>query len=184
MDKVRVGIVGCGGFTRYRLGNLAKVKEAEVVALADPSADQIKITKEAHLHLSEVPEFADYKQMIASVKPDAIMIATPHTQHVEQILAGLEAGCHVCCEKPMVTSVEHAMQVIAARDKAKKVGMVSYQRHFQSEFRYIRERIASGKAGDVWYISAFNAQGWLHGTKGTWRVNPPHPTIPTRTLSI
>jgi len=164
-----VGIVGCGSFSRYRLGNLGKVKEAEVVGLADPSEDQLRITKETHPHLKDVPEFADYEEMIRKVKPDAIMIATPHTQHVDQILAGLNAGCHVCCEKPMVTTVEDAKKVIAARDKAGKVGMVSYQRHFQSEFRYIRERIMSGKAGKVWYIAAFNAQGWLHGVKGTWR---------------
>lgn len=169
MDKVRVGIVGCGGFTRYRLGNLAKVKEAEVIGLADPSADQIRITKEVHPHLSEVPEFADYAKMIAELKPDAIMIATPHTQHVDQVIAGFEAGCHVCTEKPMVTTVADALKVIAARDKAKKVGVVSYQRHFQAEFRFIHDRIKSGAAGKVQYVSAFLAQNWYHGTKGTWR---------------
>lgn len=169
MDKVRVGIVGCGGFTRYRLGNLAKVKEAEVVALADPSADQIAATKAAHPHLKDVPEYADFREMLAAAKPDAIMIATPHTQHVDQIIAGFEAGCHVCTEKPMVTSVDDAMRVIAARDRAGKVGMVSYQRHFQAEFRYIRERIRSGAAGKVQYVTAFLAQNWYKGTHGTWR---------------
>lgn len=169
MEQVKVGIIGCGGFTRYRLGNVAKVKEAQVVALVDPSAEQIKLTKEAHPHLADVPEFADEHEMLAKVKPDAIMIATPHTQHVGQILAGLEAGCNVLCEKPLITSVADAHRIIEARDKAKKVGMVSYQRHFQSEFRYIRQRIVDGHAGKVNYISAFQAQGWLSGTKGTWR---------------
>lgn len=169
MDKVRTGIIGCGGFTRYRLGNVEKVKEAEVVALVDPSPDQIRMTKEVHPHLADVPEFADEREMLARIKPDAIMIATPHTQHVDQILAGFEAGCHVCCEKPLVTTVADAYRIIKARDAAKKVGMVSYQRHFQKEFRYIRERISSGAAGKVNFISAFQAQGWLSGTKGTWR---------------
>ena len=41
MDKVRVAMVGCGGFQRYRVGNLQQVKEAEIVALIDPSEDQI-----------------------------------------------------------------------------------------------------------------------------------------------
>lgn len=169
MEKVRVAMVGCGGFQRYRLGNLQKVREAEVVALVDPSPDQIKLTKEAHLSLADLPEFQDDAEMLASVKPDAIMIATPHTQHVDQILRGLEAGAHVCCEKPLVTSVEHAHKVIAARDKAGKVGMVSYQRHFQAEFRWIKNRIDSGAAGKVRFISALQCQGWLRGTAGTWR---------------
>jgi predicted dehydrogenase len=166
---VRVGIVGCGGFTRYRLGNVAKVSEAEVVALVDPEQHQIDLTKKAHPHLSSVPEYSTIEEMLAAVKPDAVMIATPHTQHVDQILTSLAAGCHVCCEKPLVTTVADAHRIIEARDKAKKIGMVSYQRHFQAEFRYIRERIAGGHAGKVNFISAFQAQGWLTGTKGTWR---------------
>ena len=45
MDMVRVAMIGCGGFQRYRLGNLAKVQQAEVVALVDPEQKQIDQTK-------------------------------------------------------------------------------------------------------------------------------------------
>lgn len=169
MDKVRVAMVGCGGFQRYRAGNLLKVKEAEIVALVDPSEDQMRMFREAHPVSADVPGYDDHRKMLDEVKPDAIMIATPHTQHVTQILDGLAAGAHVCCEKPVVTSVAHAHEIIAARDKAGKVGMVSYQRHFQSEYRYIREKIASGEVGPVQFIAALQGQSWLRGTKGTWR---------------
>jgi predicted dehydrogenase len=169
MDKVRVAMIGCGGFQRYRLGNLAKVKEAEVVALCDPSDDQIRMTKEAHPALADVPSFNDHREVLDKIKPDAVMIATPHTQHVDQILDSLAAGAHTLCEKPLVTSVADAYRVIEARDKAKKVGMVSYQRHFQAEFRYIREKIMSGEAGKVHYIAAFQSQEWLRAVAGTWR---------------
>lgn len=169
MDKVRVGMIGCGGFQRYRIGNLLKVKEAEIVALCDPSSEQIERTYEAHPFTKGLPVFSDHRELLSKAPVDAVMIATPHTQHVTQILDGLAAGAHVCCEKPLVTSVEHAHQIIEARDKAKKVGMVSYQRHFQAEFRYIREQIQSGAAGPVQFISAMQSQGWLRGTVGTWR---------------
>lgn len=169
MDKVRVAMVGCGGFQRYRAGNLAKVKEAEIVALVDPSERDMGLFREQHPQTANVPGFADHRQMLEEVKPDAIMIATPHTQHVGQILDGLSAGVHVCCEKPLITSVEDAHRVIKARDESGKVGMVSYQRHFQPEFRYIREKIQNGEAGAVQYVAAFQAQSWLRGTKGTWR---------------
>jgi predicted dehydrogenase len=62
-----------------------------------------------------------------------------------------------------------AHKVIAARDQAGKQGMVSYQRHFQAEFRYIRDKILSGEAGEVTYIAALQCQGWKKGTAGTWR---------------
>jgi predicted dehydrogenase len=98
-----------------------------------------------------------------------VMIATPHTQHVTQILDSLDAGANVCCEKPLVTTVADAHKIIAKRDQTGKVGMVSYQRHFQPEFRFIREKILSGETGPVQFISALQAQSWLRGTKGTWR---------------
>jgi len=169
MEKVRVAMIGCGGFQRYRLGNLLKVAEAEVVALVDPSPDQIRMAQEQHPRTASAPTFSDHTAMLESVKPDAVMIATPHTQHVTQILDSLHAGCHVCCEKPLVTSVAHAHEIIAARDKAGKVGMVSYQRHFQAEYRFIREKISAGDAGPVQFIAALQGQSWLRGTKGTWR---------------
>lgn len=169
MDKVRVAMIGCGGFQRYRLGNLLQVPEAEVVALCDPTPDQIKLTKERHPSLADLPEYSDHLALLNEVKPDAIMIATPHTQHVDQIMDGLAAGAHVCCEKPLVTTVADAHKIIAERDRVGKVGMVSYQRHFQPEFRYIKSKIDSGEAGAVQYITVLQSQEWLRATKGTWR---------------
>lgn len=162
-------MIGCGGFQRYRLGNLLKIEDAEVTALVDPSAEQIDQTIKAHPSLKDVPRHSDYREMLEAQRPDAVMIATPHTQHVTQILDCFGAGCHVLTEKPMVTSVADAQRVITARDSAGKVGMVSYQRHFQPEFRFIRDRIASGEAGKVEFICALQGQGWLRGTQGTWR---------------
>lgn len=169
MDKVRIGLIGCGGFQRYRVGNLLKVKDAEIVALADTSEEQIALMRSAHAATAQLPSYSDYKEMVAKGGLDAVMIATPHTQHVDQILYCLEHGLHTLCEKPMVTTVTDAHKVIAARDKAGKQAMVSYQRHFQAEFRYIREKILSGEAGDVTYIAALQCQGWKKGTAGSWR---------------
>lgn len=169
MSNVRVGIVGCGGFQRHRVGNLLKVKGAEIVALVDPSEEQMKMMREQHPSTASTPGFSDHTQMLAEIEPDAIMIATPHTQHVGQIIDGLEAGAHVCCEKPLITTVADAHQIIALRDKVGKVGMVSYQRHFQPEFRYIKNEIDTGVAGPVQFIAALQGQDWLRGTKGTWR---------------
>jgi len=169
MDTLRIGLIGVGGFARYRLGNLLQVPEAQVVAMADASPDQIRQTKEKHAATAAAKEYSDYREMIAAGGLDAIMIQTPHDQHAHQMLAGFEAGLHVCTEKPMVTSVDDAERVIAARDKSGKVGMVSYQRHLQPEFRYIREQIASGVAGKVTYIQALMVQDWKKFTSGTWR---------------
>jgi predicted dehydrogenase len=169
MEKVRVAMIGCGGFQRYRLGNLARVSDATVVGLVDPEEKHIEQTRIMHPHLAEVESFTDHREMLEKIKPDAVMIATPHTQHVSQILDALDAGANVCCEKPLVTTVADAHKVIAARDRTGKIGMVSYQRHFQPEYRFIRKQIESGATGPVQFIAALQGQNWLRGTKGAWR---------------
>jgi predicted dehydrogenase len=172
VEKVRIGVIGCGGFMRYRLRKLLEVPEAEVAALADTNPEQIQATWSAYPQFSSLPSFADYKKMLDEDKLDAVMIATPHTLHCEQILAALEHGLHVIVEKPMVTSVADAHRVIAARDKAGKQAMVSYQRHLQPEFGYIRDRIASGEFGEVRVVQALLSQEWKRFTIGSWRQDP------------
>ncbi|MBX7132862.1 MAG: Gfo/Idh/MocA family oxidoreductase [Fimbriimonadaceae bacterium] len=172
MEKVRIGVIGCGGFMRYRLRRLLEVPEAEVVALVDTSPEQLRLTLEAYPQFQGVPTYADHVQMLASVQPDAVMIATPHTLHTQQILDAFEADCHVIVEKPMVTSVADAHRVIAARNACGKQAMVSYQRHLQPEFRYIRERIASGEFGEVRVVQALLSQEWKRFTIGSWRQDP------------
>ncbi len=169
MSEVRVGLVGCGGFQRHRVGNLLRVKEASICALADPSDAQILSMRATHPVTTDIPAYGDYREMIEKEGLDAVLIATPHTQHVDQILFSLAHGLHTLCEKPMVTSTQDAHRVIEARDKSGKQAMVSYQRHFQAEFRYIRDCILSGEAGEVTFISALQCQGWKKGTAGTWR---------------
>jgi predicted dehydrogenase len=172
MDQVRVGLIGVGGFARYRVGNLLKVKGAVVTAMADTSEANISAMKAAHPSTAGAKEFSDYKELLKQDDVDAVMIMTPHTLHAGQIIESLEAGKHTCVEKPMVTTVSDAHAVIAAQKKAGKVGMVSYQRHFEAIYRKIRDTIRSGEAGEIQYIAGLNCQEWKVACAGTWRHDP------------
>lgn len=170
METIRVAAIGCGGFQTYRLSNLFKVPNVEVCALVDPVPTQIDKIRAAYPErLKDAVAFPDHQTMLKEAKPDAVMIATPHTTHCDQVLDSLAAGVHTCCEKPLVTSIDDAHRVIAARDKARKVGMVSYQRHYQAEFRWIKERLASGKSGPIQFVQVLQGQPWLRLCAGTWR---------------
>lgn len=171
MEKVRITAIGCGGFMRYRLKNLMQIPEVEIVALVDPDASQLDRTRQAYPELRETPSFPDYREAL-KVESDAVTIATPHTQHAQQIIDCLDSGRHVIVEKPMVTSVEDAHRVIAARDRSGKQAMISYQRHLQPEYRYIRDRIREGAFGKVRFVQALLSQEWKRFTKGTWRQDP------------
>ena len=89
--------------------------------------------------------------------------------HYEQICTCLEKGLHVQTEKPMVCQIEHAKDLIARVKKAQRVLMIGYQRHYQAEFRYMRDQIKSGALGEVQFVQAIQAQEWLRATAKTWR---------------
>ena len=167
MSKVRMGFIGAGGIARAHVQRLLDVPEAEIVAFAEPSEASMARMVEAHPHTYNLPVFADYRQMLDEVEMDAVQIHTPHTLHFDQAMDALAAGKHVLLEKPMVCTVPRAHALIVA--VGDRVLLISYQRHYQGPYIYIRDQIQSGALGELQYISALQGQNWLNGTRGKWR---------------
>jgi predicted dehydrogenase len=166
--KVRVAFIGSGGIMNWHVDRLKNTK-SEIVALADTSKAAIATLKGRQPQLKDVPEFENWEEMLKKVELDAVEIGSPHTVHYEQICAALEKGLHVLCEKPMACTSAHARDICARAKKAKKVVAVSYQRHYQGGYRFLKQIVDSGKLGKIEYVAAFQAQEWLKATKGTWR---------------
>ncbi len=172
--RVRLGFIGAGNIAGFHLRNLRNVKEAVVVAFADPNLDAAKQrATEVGLRVKEGKTvFADWQEMLDKVAMDAVVILSPHAVHCEQILAALERGLHVLTEKPMVVTVSEARKVIAAAKETGKAVVVSYQRRFMPPFRFIREQVVKGNLGDLSFVESFVAQGWQRATTNTWRQDP------------
>lgn len=172
MGKIRVGIIGVGGISYGHIRNFLASPDAEIVGLVDTDPKRLETAKEKVPELADVPTYSDYKDLIKNGGLDAVQINTPHTLHYEQIMNSLDAGLHVLTEKPMVCSTAHAKDVIKKAEEVGKVLMISYQRHFQPQYRYIKQVVESGQLGEVTYLSALQCQGWKKGTAGTWRQIP------------
>ena len=171
-NTIRVAFVGCGGNARGHGRNVAQITGTEIVALVDVSEDALTAFKTTVGLGDDVPTFADHAQMLATVKPDAVVISTPHTLHFQQIMDSLDAGCHVHTEKPMVCTVAHAKQVIQKVKETSKHLMIGYQRHLQPAYMYCRQVVQSGELGKVHFVTAHQCQNWYRGTKGRWRQVP------------
>jgi len=170
--KVRIGFIGCGGISNGHADRLLRNPDAEIVALNDIDPGRIKAFRERHPETEGCPTFTDYRDMLDSVEMDAVEIHTPHTLHFEQAMKALERGLHVLVEKPMVCSSDHAKELISKAEETGRVLLVSYQRHYQPQFMYIKEMIDSGRLGEIQFISALQCQGWKRATSGTWRQDP------------
>ncbi|KRF11209.1 Gfo/Idh/MocA family protein [Paenibacillus sp. Soil787] len=171
MSKIRIGMIGTGGISHLHGRQLSELAEVEIAALCDTSAaNREKFA--AKFGLAEVQHFTEYREMLNQVELDAVVICSPHTLHFQQATDVLNKGQHVLIEKPMTCSSGEAEQLIATAEKAGKVMQVSYQRHFQPEFLFIRDAIANGEIGRLTSITASLYQEWKQGTTGLWRQVP------------
>jgi predicted dehydrogenase len=156
----------------WHVRNYKEIKQAQIAALTDTNKAHMASMVEKHSELAGLPQFSDYRKMIAKVELDAVVIATPHTLHFDQIMACLDHDLHVLTEKPMACRVDHAKKIAKRAAQTGKVVMISYQRHFSPAFRLARKMIAEGALGKLTFVTALQAQDWLRGTKGTWRQIP------------
>lgn len=104
---------------------------------------------------------------------DAIVFATPHTQHPEQVTRAANAGKHVFVEKPFSLSLAAASRAKAAADEAGIVLAVGFNRRFHPSMGLLRQAITSGRLGTPVTVSA--EQTALHGialAEDAWRARP------------
>ena len=110
---IRLGLIGCGGIVQQQhLPTLLALDTVRIAALADPDDNLAKVG--ATTGVPPAQRYADYRDMLEQAALDAVLIATPHHLHAEQVIAAAEAGCAVISEKPMATSLEDASAVLDA----------------------------------------------------------------------
>lgn len=171
MERVRLGFIGCGNIARNRHARLftQTVPEAEIVALADPEPANLDLFVEKIPLASPPARFADYREMLATVPLDGVVIASPHAYHFRQAMDAIDAGCHILLEKPMVTDTQDALTLVAHANQRRKVISIAFPGPFTQEFQYIRETIAAGDLGDIYLITGLCAQDNLAKFRHTWR---------------
>jgi predicted dehydrogenase len=106
------------------------------------------------LHTHQMKVADSFQALLSDRCVRAIVLATPHSLHAQQVAAAARAGKHVFCEKPLaMTSVEADAAVNAVRQTRVTLGL-GYNRRFHPEMTRLRERIRSGGLGTVLHVEA------------------------------
>ena len=171
-DEIRIGMIGMGGFMNTHSKALGEIPDVTVVAITDPQPGHRANHKQRYAHLADAAEYDDYQAMLQQEKLDAVVIASPHTLHFEQVMAALDRGLHVLVEKPMVCRIDHGVTVVRKVRESGLVLTIGYHRHTDGTYRYVRREIAAGRIGTIQAVSAFQCQEWKKATAGEWRQVP------------
>jgi len=146
MNPVRVGIVGLGRLGRRHAENLAwHVPGARLVAACSPLPEEREWAK---AHFPDAALHAHYDALLADASVDAVWLVTPTSLHATQIIAALEAGKHVFCEKPLSLDLAECDRVIEAHARHAHLHvMIGFVRRFDASYRDAFDSIAKGAIG-------------------------------------
>jgi len=168
-SRLRIGFIGAGGISIVHYERLRHVRLANVVAITEPNQTSLERLYARFPDARKLPRYENYIDMIGREELDGVVVMSPHTLHYDQIDTCLGKGLHVLSEKPLTCTVKHAKALIRKAAKVDRVLMISYQRHYDPQFRYMREQIAKGALGEIQFVQAIQSQEWLRVTKGMWR---------------
>jgi predicted dehydrogenase len=124
--------------------------------------------------------------MINDPEIDAVVIATPVSSHFELALAALQAGKHVLVEKPFASTSDQARRLVDEAAARKLVLLVDHTFVYTEAVRKIREIIASGELGQIYYYDAVRVNLGLfqHDVNVIWDLAIMDYVLPERPVAV
>jgi predicted dehydrogenase len=150
-NQIGVGIVGYGYWGPNLVRNFANNPSARVVGVSDLDSAKFAAIKRAYPGATTTDRYED---LLKDASIDAIAIATPVHTHYELALSALRAGKHVLVEKPLAQSADLVRRLIDEADRRGLTLMVDHTFLYTPAVQKIRELMARGELGEVYYYDS------------------------------
>jgi myo-inositol 2-dehydrogenase/D-chiro-inositol 1-dehydrogenase len=150
-ETLRIGVIGCGMIGTDHVRTLSSmVSGAQVVAISD--ADPKRALEAAELAGGAQVEM-DPGALITAPAVDAVLIASSEDTHEKFVLACLEAGKPVLCEKPLAPSAAECLRVVEAEvTLGRKLVQVGFMRRFDPSYMEMKQILDSGRIGYALFL--------------------------------
>jgi myo-inositol 2-dehydrogenase/D-chiro-inositol 1-dehydrogenase len=149
--ELRVAVLGVGMMGADHVARLhSRISGVRVVVVSDAFAEK---AEQVAAEVTGCRVVGDPLAAIADPEVDAVVIATPGQFHQEQVLACIERGIPVLCEKPLTMDAESSLAVVRAEDAyaartGRRLVQVGFMRRFDPEYAELRALIESGELGE------------------------------------
>jgi predicted dehydrogenase len=147
---LKVGVIGCGYWGPKLVRNLHELPRISMEWVCDTRQDRLD-------HIVELyPQMRVTRHCREALESDvdAVVIATPVLTHHRLALEALRAGKHVLVEKPLAANVRDAEELVAEGERQGRVVMVGHTFVYNPAVEAMKEIIARGDLGEVYYINA------------------------------
>lgn len=148
---IRVGVLGYGYWGPNLVRNFSEAPNTCVVAVSDLRAERLSLAKRRSPGIQATQHV---EELLKNPDVDAVAISTPVSTHFDLAMQALRAGKHVLVEKPLTTTSEQALRLIDESERRKLVLLVDHTFVYTGSVRKIRELIAGGKLGQIYYYDS------------------------------
>ncbi len=174
-EKVRVGLVGCGGIAGADLPTFFLNPEVDCPIICDVDDAQIaKIAKIVEGQRGHLPDTVkDFRRVIDRKDVDVVLVCTPDHWHALPTIYACEAGKDVYCEKPLGKTIDEGRAMLEAAKKYGRVVQMGTQWRSGTHYREAVEYVQSGKLGKIRMVRAWAYLDWLGGIGNPPDSEPP-----------
>ena len=161
-QKMKVAVVGYGGMGGWHANHLQNSDVAELAGIYDIKEERCELARSRGIYA-----YSSYEELLADRSVELITVAIPNDVHEEVVVAALNAGKNVICEKPVTLSMESLERMIKASERNGVRFTVHQNRRWDVDYLAMKQIHDSGEIGKV-----LNIESRIHGSRGIpsdWR---------------
>ncbi len=168
---VHVGVAGLGYWGPNLVRNLSEIPAAEAAWMCDVRPGALE---KLGRRFPAVRRTQDFDEMLDDPQLDAVAVVTPVATHYDLAMRALEAGKHVFVEKPLASSAGEARELIRTAQERDLVLMPGHTFLYSPSVNRIRDLIASGELGNIYFISMSRVNLGIHQSDVSviWDLGP------------
>ncbi len=161
MEKIRVGLIGCGGRQGAHIDALMKMDDVAIVALAEPVDER----REAAAKKTGARAYKTHKELYDNENKgtlDALFISIEPTAHTDTETRAIDMGIPFMVEKPMTLDLEQADMIARRVKETGLITAVGFQDRYLDLMDMIKDELPKHPKGGL-----VNG-AWIGGIPGVW----------------
>jgi predicted dehydrogenase len=163
-DRVRIGVIGCGGRGTQVSTLFLRHPDAQFVAAADvfkTRLDSLISSVNDGRNGATIEPYEDYRRLLDRKDVDAVLIATPDHWHCQIVIDAIAAGKDIYVEKPLSNTVDRAVAALQAYRRSNRVVQLGTQQRSGQHFQEAAQIIQSGELGTITHaVLMFGGNGY------------------------
>ena len=166
--KINVGIIGTGVGLRTYLPAFREIADIDVLALAGSNKERASEFAKQH----GIKQGMSFENLCKHREIDLVCVASPNPYHRSQVIAALEAGKHVLCEKPLAMSASETRELIdVSSAHPRQLALVNHQLRFNPYLRKVKQLLVDGRLGRPYFLRMHQQSTGFSDRQAPWTWN-------------